>query len=775
MKPERYRLKITGIVQGVGFRPFIHTLAKSLFLSGWVINTSDGVEIEAEGPGGQLEAFVRRIREEAPDIAYIHKIDVEKLPFKGYEGFAIKESKSGKAPATFISPDVGICEDCRRELFDSGDYRYLYPFINCTNCGPRFTIVKDIPYDRANTTMDSFRMCDTCRSQYTDPDNRRYHAEPVSCEKCGPRLSLVDRHSEAVLCEDEAEKAAELLSKGYILAVKGLGGYHLACDAGNKEAVVKLRKRKHRDEKPFALMARDVETVLKYCHADPSEIALLTSSRKPVVLLRKRTDCSLPDEIAPGNPYLGFMLPYTPVHLLLFGGGGAASERYPGILVMTSGNMSSEPICFKDDEALAELGEIADYFLVNNRDIHIRTDDSVTRTFMGKEYLIRRARGYVPMPVLTGLSSLPQKPLSVLACGAEVKNTFCMNKGQEFYISHHIGDLENLETMESFEQGIGHFKKLFGIEPEAVAYDLHPDYLSTKYAVASGLERKIGVQHHKAHIASCMADNGLEGEVIGVAFDGTGFGEDGKIWGGEFFAGSYGGFKRAGHLEYARMPGGSAAVREPWRMAASYLQQAGLDMEFLSRYLPDGRAGFPDTGKFSAGLDAVCGMLASGFNSPYTSGMGRLFDAVSALAGCRYLTGYEGQAAIELEYAADVGYNGEYAVDMEFKDGMYVANTGGIIRGVVEDRKSSVAMGVISSRFHETIAAMVVKICGNIANDAGLGRVVLSGGVFQNVLLLSKCLDKLKSAGLEPYIHSRVPANDGGLSLGQAVIAMAQA
>lgn len=764
MMPERIRFKVTGIVQGVGFRPFIYSLARSLFLNGSVSNTGDGVVIEAEGTHEVLEVFLSRIRKDAPPLSYIKDISIENLEFKGYEDFKIETSISGNIKNTFISPDVSICGDCKRELFDVNDFRHLYPFINCTNCGPRFTIITDVPYDRPNTTMSGFVMCETCKAQYSDPHDRRYHAQPVSCSICGPKLLLLDRDGNTVTDDNAAGLAGSLLAEGYILAIKGLGGYHLACDASNPKVVYELRKRKHRDEKPFALMTANVETAIRHCLVNDNEKKLLESVKKPIVLLEKRPECSLPDDIAPGNRYLGIMLPYTPVHLLLFG-------SCPDTLVMTSGNISSEPICYKDDNALTELHGIADYFLINNREIHIRTDDSVTRSFMGREYIIRRARGYVPMPVVTDTAILPVNSCSVLACGGELKNTFCLNKSNEFYLSHHIGDLENLETLQSFEEGILHFKRLFDIEPEIIAYDLHPGYISTKYALSNAVGKKIGVQHHHAHIASCMAENGLSGNVIGVAFDGTGYGEDGNIWGSEFFTGTYGSYERAGHLEYVKMPGGDAAVREPWRMAVSYLYNC--------------RSGLPGGIDGSIGntilrsiepykMDTVIKMLENGFNCPATSSMGRLFDAVSALAGVRSTCSFEGQAAIELEYAACKGDNGEYGFIVEKLFGIYKISVTEMILGIINDAGKGISKGIISSKFHKTLVAMVNDICCRLRSDTGYDRVVLSGGVFQNILLLSGCIKKLGSSGFHVFIHSRVPANDGGISLGQTVIAMAK-
>lgn len=764
----------------MGFRPFIRNLAASLFLNGKVVNTGDGVLVDAEGDSEALAAFLLRIRSEAPPLSYIKDISVEHPEYKGYVDFRIEASTGGNIKNTYISPDVSVCEDCGRELFDSSDYRYLYPFINCTNCGPRFTIITDVPYDRPNTTMSGFVMCEACRAQYSDPSDRRYHAEPVSCGICGPKLLLLDRDGNTAAVDNIAILAGSLLSDGYILAIKGLGGYHLACDAGNRQAVSGLRKRKHRDEKPFALMARNMDVILKHCMVNDAEKSLLTSVKRPVVLLEKRPDSRLPDEIAPGNPYLGVMLPYTPLHMLLFGRGyeGKAvwnlPKQCPDTLVMTSGNKSSEPICYKDDVALKELHCIADYFLVNDRDIHIRTDDSVTRVFMGSEYIIRRARGYVPMPVILAEQVLPAVIRPVLACGGELKNTFCISKGNEFYLSHHIGDLENMETMRSFEEGVEHFKRLFDIEPEILAYDLHPAYLSTQYALSNKTRKIIGVQHHHAHIAACMAENGLSGNVIGVAFDGTGYGTDGNIWGGEFFTGTYGGFRRTGHLEYVKMPGGEAAVREPWRMAVSYMYHSGADLSCLSSGKPDNMPKSFLHDIEIPKIDTILKMLDTGFNCPVTSSMGRLFDAVSALMGIRSKTGFEGQAAMELEYTAREGDCGEYCYKVEKIDGLYKINMSDMISEIICDIRENVCNGIISYRFHRTITLLVIDICTRICSDTGLDRVVISGGVFQNMLLLSGCVKGLEKSGFQVFIHSCVPANDGGIALGQAVIAMAE-
>ncbi|MCR4434585.1 MAG: carbamoyltransferase HypF [Clostridiales bacterium] len=776
MESVRYLIKITGIVQGVGFRPFVYNLAKSQGLRGWVRNESGGVIIDIEGEKDSIEVFKRKLKEEAPPLSHIKRMDVSKEDFIGYGDFIIRHSDRTEADNIYISPDIGVCPDCRRELFEKTDRRYLYPFINCTNCGPRFTIVTGIPYDRVNTTMRKFPMCPKCASEYNDPQNRRYHAQPVSCQDCGPRLMLLDNKGNELVKEDLLEYTCRLLQKGSIVAIKGLGGYHLACNAYDERAVARLRRRKIRDDKPFAVMVRDYETAVKHCYVDAHEKVLLESEKKPIVLLKKRESLALSREVAPMNPCLGLMLPYTPVHLLLF-------HYLPcdlDTIVMTSANRSSEPIYYKDDEAVENLRDIADYFLTNDRDIHIRTDDSVTRVYEGREYIIRRARGYAPRPITCDFlhaSGKKRRIPPVLACGGELKNTFCLGKNGEFYMSHHIGDLENAETLASFEQGIQHYKRLFGVDCDIIAYDLHPEYLSTKYAVSTNIGRKMAIQHHHAHIASCMAENNVEEDVIGVAFDGTGYGEDGHIWGGEFFTGGYTGFKRMGHLAYVGMPGGDFAVKEPWRMAISYLYNTVGNLKSLVH--EDGGIKLGDlkvlNGVGPEKISAVIGMLEKNINTHRTSSMGRLFDGVSALLGIRDSINYEGQAAIELEFAAEAGDFGEYGFDIEEEKGVFIIHPNSVIDGIIGDLKAGIPRGIISSRFHETVATMIKAMCMLIREEQGLDRVALSGGVFQNMTLLEKSITRLRKEGFKVYIHSRVPSNDGGIALGQAVMAVCRA
>lgn len=760
-----YEIKIIGIIQGVGFRPFVYNLANSLGLTGWVGNVDGGVVIVAEGKYDDLQGFVERLGSEAPPLAHIKAIDVSGKPYCGFKTFSIIESSKSSSQNIYISPDVSICDECKSDLFNKENPRFLYPFINCSNCGPRFTIVKGIPYDRCLTTMDKFDMCPKCRLEYNDPSDRRYFAQPISCFECGPELSLLDGKGERVDVRDIMDHVCHLLLEGRIVAIKGIGGYHLACNAMDGNAVAHLRKRKIRDEKPFALMVKDYETALKYCIIDDVERKILESERKPIVLMRRRDGIKLPKGIACKNPNLGIMLPYTPLHLLLF--------NKPGLeaLVMTSGNRSNEPIYYKDGDAIENLRDIADYFLVNNREIHIRTDDSVTRVFMGKEYIIRRSRGYTPLPVTCRGNGLDFP--TVLACGGQLKNTFCLNRGEEFYLSHHIGDLENFETLASFEEGIRHFGKILNLDYRVVAYDLHPGYISTQYALSLENVEKFPVQHHHAHIASCMAENSLEGEVIGVAFDGTGYGEDGNIWGGEFFTGGYRGFERAIHLDYVRMPGGEMAVKEPWRMAVSYLYDTfdGICDKIDSEYGIN-IGGINVLGDIEArDIKTAAALIEKGFNSPLTSSMGRFFDAVSSLIGIRSKISYEGQAAIELENESQSGDFGAYSFLIKSGDEISKVDSSGIIKGILEDMSNGVSRGIIAARFHETIVSVVLEGCLKIRGCTGLSRVALSGGVFQNMRLLKRCLLRLREKEFEVFIHGRVPPNDGGIALGQAVMA----
>lgn len=757
---SRSQIEVRGIVQGVGFRPFIYSLAARCALRGQVLNNATGVLIDVEGEQRAIDRFVNEISASPPPLAVIDSIersDASDLAF--FEGFRIVESDASGPKFVPISADIATCADCLRELFDPADRRYRYPFINCTNCGPRFTIIEDVPYDRSKTSMRDFAMCALCDAEYRNPLDRRFHAEPVACPACGPRIRLTDAAGKDIPTDREPRRdviacAQALLKSGQILAIKGIGGFHLVCDARDACAVALLRQRKYREDKPFALMASSVEVVRSYCAVSVEEETLLGSAKRPIVLCAKRPDAKLPNGVAPGVGSLGFMLPYTPLHCLLFDG-------FDAPLVMTSGNVSDEPICYEDQDALARLGPIADAFLLNDRRIHIRADDSVARVHAGRPVLLRRSRGYAPAPLKTGFSS----SRDVLACGAELKNTFCITHGDLAFVSHHIGDLENLETLESFSSGIEHFKRLFNLKPALVAYDLHPEYLSTKYALSYDDDaEKVGVQHHHAHIASCMADNFADGEVLGVAMDGLGFGLDGRFWGGEFLVADFTHAERVAHLEYIPMPGGAKAIREPWRMAAMYLSRA-LGERFLDARIPFVRSLDRATWK------TLVKMVESGTNCPDTSSMGRLFDAVSSLVGLRNSVRYEGQAAVELEAIADPTVADAYDFDLS-EDGRTV-KAHSLIARIVDDLVDDVAGSIISARFHGAVANLIGSIAIRIRDERGLDRVALSGGVFQNVLLLEKTRAHLLSQGFTVLTHNRVPPNDGGISFGQAAIANA--
>jgi hydrogenase maturation protein HypF len=745
----RAAIRVEGIVQGVGFRPFVYTLATGLGLAGFVGNDVDGVFAEVEGPQAAVSEFLRQLERHPPPLARIERITARPIAPAGGTAFAIAPSGPVGPRRTLVSADTATCADCLRELADPNDRRYRYPFINCTNCGPRFTIVRDVPYDRPFTTMAPFTMCPACAAEYHDPADRRFHAQPTCCPACGPKLTLHDQDGQP-LPGDPPTTAARLLQDGRILAIKGLGGYHLAVDAACDQAAATLRARKHREDKPFAVLVEDLAQAGELVEVDQAAAALLTSPARPIVLLPRRSATAVAPAVAPGNRFLGVMLPYTPLHHLLV-------QAVARPIVLTSGNVSDEPIAYRDDDALDRLGPIAGAFLTHDRAIHIRTDDSVARTFRGRPMLVRRSRGYVPEPVTVPAGF----PRPVLACGAELKNTFCLAKGQHAFVSQHVGDLENAETLRSFTEGIDHFRRLFDIEPQVVAYDLHPEYLSTKYALdLDGVDLQ-PVQHHHAHIASCLADRGADdwagGPVIGVAFDGTGYGTDGTIWGGEFLVAGLAGFERAGHLAPVPMPGGTAAIREPWRMAAAYLNRDDLD---VARRHQDRWA-------------AVTAMAAKGVNAPLTSSAGRLFDAAAALLGVRDTITYEGQAAIEFEQRADPAEAGVYPAAVVAGDPFQIRGAD-LLSALIVDLTANVPAPVIAARFHRGVAAAIEAGCVLARERHGLGTVALSGGVFQNMLLLHATVARLEARGFTVLTHSRFPCNDGGISLGQAVIAAAR-
>jgi hydrogenase maturation protein HypF len=748
----RTAIRVEGIVQGVGFRPFVYTLATGLGLAGHVGNDVDGVFVEVEGPAAAVSEFLVLLERDAPPLARIERITTARMTPSGSPSFAIAPSGPAGPRRTLVSADTATCADCLAELADPADRRFGYAFINCTNCGPRFTIVRDVPYDRPLTTMAEFAMCERCAAEYHDPADRRFHAQPTCCPACGPRLALRDQAGNA-LDGEPLDGAAHLLRQGRVLAVKGLGGYHLAADATCEQAVAALRARKHREDKPFAVLAADLAAARRLADVDATAAELLTSPSRPIVLLPRRPGAEVAAATAPGNRQLGIMLPYTPLHHLLI-------RAVARPIVLTSGNVSDEPIAYRDADALAALGGIADAFLTHDRAIHTRTDDSVARVFRARPMLIRRSRGYVPEPVTVDR----EFPRPVLAVGAELKNTFCLAKGRHAFVSHHIGDLENAETLRSFTEGIEHFRRLFDVDPQVVAYDLHPEYLSTKYVLDLDGVELAGVQHHHAHIASCLADNGADGPVIGVAFDGTGYGTDGTIWGGEFLVADLAGFERGGHLAPVPMPGGAAAIRQPWRMAAAYLDAA------YSGAPPDDLAVVQ---RSAAHWGTVVAMARRGVNSPVTSSAGRLFDAVAALLGVRDAINYEGQAAVELEQLADPDEEGSYRARM----GNHVPfgiNGCDLVREAAEDIAAGTPRELVAARFHHGVAALIEAGCVLLRERHGLGTVALSGGVFQNLLLLRGTVARLESRGFRVLVHSRVPCNDGGISLGQAVVAGAR-
>ncbi|KAA3663722.1 MAG: carbamoyltransferase HypF [Chloroflexi bacterium] len=816
--PAGKHIHITGIVQGVGFRPFVYGLAIKHALTGWVRNTSAGVDIEVNGPVSDLEAFVVGLRTETPPLAQIDTMDVAERPFTHTPTFKIVHSEAVAGAFQPISPDMCICPDCLREVLDPTDRRYLYPFINCTNCGPRFTIIKDIPYDRPLTTMAPFEMCEPCAEEYNNPLDRRFHAQPVACAECGPHVWIEKSQQSTVNSQQSTkngkrktengkqdsrlaiETTREMLANGRILAIKGLGGFHLACDAENETAVTTLRERKLRREKAFAVMMPDLETVKQHCIVNEAEAELLTSRERPIVILQRQPESTITPLCTPGQDTLGVMLPYTPLHYLLFTQSNNQQSTINNqqltisALVMTSGNLSEEPIAYTNEDARKRLSDLADAFLLHNRDIHVRCDDSVMRvlripdsvnrepfadnsqqsTVNGQratdnrlpitDYRLpfRRSRGYAPFPV-----KLPWDVPPILGAGAELKNTFCVANGRYAFLSHHIGDLENYETLQSFEEGVAHFEQLFRVNTELIAYDKHPNYLATRYALERAEQENIptiGVQHHHAHIAACMAEHGLTGDepVIGLSFDGTGYGDDGTIWGGEVMVADYAGFERPFHLQPVPLPGGDKAVREPWRMALSWLQEANIDW---ADDLPPVQLTINNQQ-----LTILRHQLKTGINSPLTSSMGRLFDAVSALIGIRQTVNYEAQAAIEMEAMVDPHETGAYDIPLHEN----IIDPSPMLHQIVQELRDGVSQATIAARFHNGLVETAVTICQSLKTTNGINNVVLSGGVWQNMTLFSKTVSQLQKNHFDVYSHQKVPTNDGGLALGQVAIAAYQ-
>jgi hydrogenase maturation protein HypF len=750
----RKAIDITGIVQGVGFRPYVYRLANDCGLTGLIANTPAGVSIEVQGEAEAVEQFLERLPKEIPPLAKITGLMPRDADVRQETAFRIKASSTRAAAKALISPDVSVCEDCLREMMNPRDRRFRYPFINCTNCGPRFTIIHDIPYDRARTSMAKFKMCAACQAEYENPASRRFHAQPNACWDCGPQVALLGADGTRMDVAEPIREAARLLQQGAVVAIKGLGGFHLACDAQNEQAVGKLRERKRRVEKPFAIMVRRVEDAARLCVADELSKKMMSSFERPIVLLPRRAEVSVIPGLAPGNRYLGLFLPYTPLHHLLFQSGKFEA------LVMTSGNLSEEPIAIDNEEAVRRLNRIADAFLVHDREIVRRCDDSVVRVAAGQPQNLRRSRGFVPVPV-----QLEKETQPVLAVGGELKNTVCVVRGSEAFLSQHVGDLENLESYRFFEEAVQHLQRILETEPKVIAHDLHPDYFSTKWAQEREGVELVGVQHHHAHVAACMAENHLDGKVIGIALDGTGYGTDGAIWGGEVLVADYAGFQRAAHLEYVALPGGAAAIHEPWRMAVSYLtKHFGKDVEKL---------GLPFLAETdSRKLNVVLQMMEREINSPRTSSCGRLFDAVAALVGLRGTVNFEAQAAIELEMAArDSGSESAYPLDLNLHGTIWQIGTKPLFDWLLRDIGKQTSVAEMSRKFHNGLAVVFVDVAERIRDRTELNRVCLSGGCFLNALLLETMIAEMKERSFEVFFHTEVPPGDGGISLGQAVIA----
>jgi len=753
----RKRLEVSGVVQGVGFRPFVYQLALRRGLGGWVLNDSEGVKIEVEGAWAAINDFVLGLQSELPPLAEIVDLKQAFVPVCGDGEFRIVESQSGEERRTLISADTNVCGDCLRELFDPADRRYKYPFINCTNCGPRYTIIEDIPYDRPNTTMKSFALCEDCEREYRDPADRRFHAQPVACPACGPKVALLDANGNTLDVDDPIAETAARLKQGEILAIKGLGGFHLAVDATNAAAVKALRKRKRREEKPFAVMSETLDQIARYADFGDAEKEMLLSFRRPIVLLQKKTPDPLAQPVAPKNACYGVMLPYTPIHYLIL------HEVEFLSLVMTSANLTDEPICINNDEAVERLKGIADAFLVHDRRIHARSDDSVVRLMAAKPRILRRARGYVPLPVVLSDEGPP-----TLGVGAELKGTVCLAKGRNAFLSQHLGDLKESIALNFFEETTDHLRRILEIEPQIVAHDSHPDYLSTRYALGMGNVKRVAVQHHHAHIASVLAENGVAGPVIGVALDGTGLGDDGTIWGGEFFVADLVGYRRVGHLSNMPLPGGDAATHEPWRTALAYLHAAfgsawqALGIPFVRRI-----------DMLRARL--ILQMVAARINTPMTSSAGRLFDAISSLLGICDRNTHDGQAPMELE--ATVREDIATALTFEIREaqGTLLLDACSFIRSAVDRIRDGADTGTIAAEFHHGLGNAVVAMCRQIRERENIGQVALSGGCFQNACLFEYAARALSQEGFEVLTHTKVPPNDGCIALGQVAVARAHA
>lgn len=771
MEIKRLFINVQGIVQGVGFRPFIYNLAVLCNLKGWVNNTSEGVVIDVEGTKENLNKFLRDLKFNNPPLSQVDKIDVTEKSPCGYNDFKIRESIENLEKITLVSPDIAVCKNCRNDILDINNKRYFYPFTNCTNCGPRYSIIKHIPYDRDKTTMNKFQMCSDCEKEYTNPSNRRFHAQPNACHDCGPNIFLTDRkginipltdiindneiaytlsstNRKAYINERIITWTQNKLREGFVFAIKGLTGFHLTCDGENSTAVDLLRKRKHRPDKPFAVMMKDIDTVKRYCYVNSKEEELLSGMRKPIVILNKLSNYNLPETLAPNQNTLGVMLPFTPLHELLF-------SKNLNVLVMTSANIHSLPLEYNNETAVEHLSGITDYFLMHNRDIFMPVDDSVSKIVLGKERIIRRSRGYVPNP-LTFRTVAP-----ILSCGSNMKNTTCISKDNFLFLSPHNGNLENLETYEYYKRNIEHFKNIFAFSPRFIASDMHPGYYSTQYA-SSCNAKIIKIQHHHAHIVSCMVENKVSKKVIGLSFDGTGYGTDGKIWGSEFLICDYENFIRVGHLDYIMMPGGDSAILAPWKIGIAYLY----------RSLPKGNTYIKDF--YGHKADIILKMIDRNINCIETSSMGRFFDAISSIVDVRQKITYEGQASMELEaLIADnaISNSSSYGYKVLNIKNELIIDTIPIVNSIVNDFKIGTPKNIISQRFHNTIISFSVDICKKLRLFHKINDVALSGGVFQNNYIFIGIVKSLEKEGFKVYSHSMIPTNDGGLSLGQIVIA----
>lgn len=762
----RLNIAIRGAVQGVGFRPFVYRIATEMNLNGFVLNSSKGVFIEAEGEKSVLDKFLFRLEAEKPNISVITSLEFSYLDPVGYNTFEIRGSLKETEISAIILPDIAVCHDCLNEMFDPNNRRHLYPFINCTNCGPRFSIIEALPYDRPNTSMKKFTMCIECRSEYENPIDRRFHAQPIACPVCGPQVELWNENGEVVSNKSEAiSKTVELIQIGKTIALKGLGGYQLIVDASNDEAVTQLRKRKHREEKPLAIMFPNIESIKNVCEVSFLEERLILSPESPIVLLKRKLHIEnqkpeiqnqasfISSLVAPNNPYLGVMLPYTPHHHLLM-------KQFKKPIVATSGNLSEEPMCINEQQALMRLHRIADYFLVHNRPIVRHVDDSIVRIINGREMVLRRARGYAPLPIMIEKSHI-SKPTSIIAVGAHLKNSIALTNSNSIFISQHIGDLATDEAYQAFSEVITDFEKIYNSSIKYIAHDLHPEYLSTKYA-QSGKRELIGVQHHQAHIASCYAENRLNGRVLGVAWDGTGYGTDGTIWGGEFFIYDGTDFTRVASYKQFRLPGGEQAIKEPRRSALGVLYEIYGDIIF-------DKTSIPLMKNFSTSeLQILRTMFAKHINCPITSSAGRLFDAVSALIGVKNSSAFEGQAAMMLEFSAATSVEeNSYTFDIHKKE-LYEIDWQLMIEEIMDDVRNNILQKIIAKKFHNTMVQIIIKIAQLVSEQ----KVVMSGGCFQNAILLEGTIKLLENTGFKPYWHQRVPPNDGGISLGQAVIAL---